>query len=140
MKKNLKLVIDTNVWISYLIGKETKNLEELILDDSIEIYASAKLIEEIFIVLKRPIFSKLIPFEIKNEFFELSDNIFKIIEVTTKVNICRDPEDNFIIELCEECKADYLLTGDTDLLNIKEFRNTKIVNLKEFLAGIYKYK
>lgn len=65
MKKNLKLVIDTNVWISYLIGKETKNLEELILDDSIEIYASAKLIEEIFIVLKRPKFSKLIPFEIK---------------------------------------------------------------------------
>jgi len=43
----LRLVIDTNVWVSYLIGKHTKKLEEIILDNTNKIFASSQLLNEL---------------------------------------------------------------------------------------------
>lgn len=50
-----------------------------------------------------------------------------------KVNVCRDPKDNMFLELSLSGNADYLVTGDKDLLEIKEFKGTKIIKPKEFL-------
>ena len=48
----------------------------------------------------------------------------------------RDPKDNMFLEAAQQGKADYLITGDKDLLVLKQFRRTKIVKPKEFLATI----
>jgi len=55
-----------------------------------------------------------------------------LIEVEISVSICRDPKDNFLLALSKEGKADYLLTGDKDLLELKKFRKTKIVTITNF--------
>lgn len=46
--------------------------------------------------------------------------------------ICRDANDNAILQLCEYVNADYLLTGDKDLLVLNNFGNTKILKPSAF--------
>ena len=52
--------------------------------------------------------------------------------------VCRDPKDNFLLALAHDGKADYLLTGDNDLLVMKKFGRTKIVKISEFLKSMKK--
>jgi putative PIN family toxin of toxin-antitoxin system len=48
------------------------------------------------------------------------------------VDVCRDSKDNFLLALAKESKADFLITGDKDLLVIKKFENTEIVTIAEY--------
>lgn len=52
-----------------------------------------------------------------------------------KVTVCRDPSDNFLLELAQSAKANYLITRDKDLLELpnSEWKTTKIVKPEEFL-------
>ncbi len=57
-----------------------------------------------------------------------------IIHPTVVVEgVCRDADDDRILECCLECNADYLVTGDRDLLVLGEFRGTGIVDAGAFL-------
>lgn len=55
------------------------------------------------------------------------------IENINGIKVCRDPNDDFLLALAKDGKANYLLTGDKDLLEIKAFEKIKIVTLAEFL-------
>jgi hypothetical protein len=46
--------------------------------------------------------------------------------------ICRDPKDDFLLALCKKSKANYLVTGDKDLLEIKIISGTEIITAKKF--------
>jgi putative PIN family toxin of toxin-antitoxin system len=46
----------------------------------------------------------------------------------------RDPEDNMVLECAIEGRADYIVSGDKDLLVLKEFRGIRIVTASEFLS------
>jgi len=59
-----------------------------------------------------------------------------VVDVTSKFDVVRDKKDNKIIDCAFDGKADYIVTGDPDLLELKEFREIKIVTAKEFLEGI----
>jgi len=56
----------------------------------------------------------------------------ELVDVRTIVDVCRDPKDNFLLALANDGDADYLITGDLDLLTMQEFGNTKIVTLSKF--------
>jgi putative PIN family toxin of toxin-antitoxin system len=47
-------------------------------------------------------------------------------------DVCRDPDDNQILACANAGKADYLVTGDADLLVLKEFKNTRIIKPRDF--------
>ncbi|MDP2753102.1 MAG: putative toxin-antitoxin system toxin component, PIN family [Nitrospirota bacterium] len=51
-----------------------------------------------------------------------------------------DPDDNKFIGCAIECRADYIVSGDTHLLNLKEFEGIKILRVSEFLKIFYKQK
>lgn len=55
------------------------------------------------------------------------------INPATKLNICRDPEDNFVLELAQAEQADYIVTRDKDLLDMKKWKKTLIVKPENFL-------
>ena len=59
-----------------------------------------------------------------------------LIEVKSAVTHCRDNKDNFLLALAKDGKADYLLTGDKDLLELKSFGKTKIKTIVLFIEGI----
>ena len=57
----------------------------------------------------------------------------ELVITKENINVSRDKKDNIILECAIACNADFIITGDLDLLCIGEFRGTKIVNPKQFL-------
>ncbi|MGB3849642.1 MAG: putative toxin-antitoxin system toxin component, PIN family, partial [Tunicatimonas sp.] len=53
-------------------------------------------------------------------------------KVTAAAGECRDAKDNFLLSLAKDGKADYLVTGDGDLLDIEIFGNTQIMTYHQF--------
>ncbi len=56
-----------------------------------------------------------------------------LINPKEKIFVCRDPKDNMILELAVAGNADFIVTGDQDLLTLNPFRKIKIVNPVNFL-------
>ena len=56
----------------------------------------------------------------------------EIVEPTSKIEICRDPDDNKFINCARDAQAMFIVSGDKDLLVIQEFENISIVTAKEF--------
>jgi len=127
----LRVVIDTNVFISGLIGNPKKVLKAWIFQ-KFDLLISPYLCFEIIDVYQRFNNSKE---DIDKLLFYLKTKTIKIIP-KKKVNICRDKKDNQILALCLAGDANFLITGDKDLLALKEFKKTKIVKTKEFLKII----
>ena len=58
---------------------------------------------------------------------------YNIVDPAVIVNgICRDKDDDHVLACALETKADYLVTGDGDLLILKKFHKTRIVTPREF--------
>jgi putative PIN family toxin of toxin-antitoxin system len=131
-KNNIRVVIDTNIWIGFLIGKTLSGLSEAISNDNIRIIFSKELFDELFEVLQRPKFNKYFSQENIKELISLLHSKTERIEITEHFKDCRDLKDNFILDLCVSGNADYLVTGDDDLLALNPFRGTKIVNYRLF--------
>jgi len=53
--------------------------------------------------------------------------------VKSKVKVCRDTKDDFLLALSKDGKADYLVTGDKDLLSLNRYRKTDIVTFSKFI-------
>ena len=129
MKK--KAVLDTNVFVSILKKGRLRKILDFWLDEKLDLVISDAIIREIFIVLNRPKFNFSF-----NEIEELGDLIFEkalICIPQQKLKICSDPDDNKFIECAVEGKADYIVTGDHHLLEIKKFQKIAVVSPSEFI-------
>lgn len=132
--KRSRIIVDTNLWISYLISKGFKHLDDLILREKAIFLFSDELLEEFVEVAKREKFKKYFSYDDVLKLLELFDSYGEIIKVTHQVNGCRDVKDNFLLSLAVNGKADYLITGDSDLLVLESFENTKILTITQFEA------
>lgn len=59
-----------------------------------------------------------------------------LLRFTSDVTICRDEKDNFLLALAKDSGADYLITGDKDLLILKTIEKTKILTIVDFLNTV----
>ena len=132
----LKVIIDTNLWISFLIGKELANLKQLIVNKTLQVVLCNQLLEEINLVTQRPKLQKYFPVTKVQELLELLNIIGLSIEITSEVSICRDSKDNYLLALAKDSQADFLITGDRDLLSLVNFEGTEILTYKDFLQKI----
>ena len=60
----------------------------------------------------------------------------RFINVQSVVTVCRDVKDNFLLALAQDSRADYLATGDKDLLSLGTFGKTKIITMSVFKLSI----
>lgn len=123
--KPLKLILDTNLWISFLISNRQDRIDNLLFIEKVRILFSPELLEEIKITIQKP---KLKKFFGENALVEMLLNFepyIDLIDIKTTVSICRDEKDNFLLALAKDGRANYLLTGDKDLLEIKVFKKRK---------------
>ena len=134
--KSKKIILDTNLWISFLITKNLSELDNLIFEGKIKLVFSNELIEEFLTVTKRKKFKKYFSDSDLTDLLHLFDSYGKLINVNTKIKECRDSKDDFLLSLAVDSKVDFLITGDEDLLIIKKIRKTKIVTWREFLEVI----
>jgi len=128
----IRIILDTNIWISYLISKRLRRIDDLLEESSVILIFSKSLIEEFMEVAQRPKFSKYFtPTDLEN-LLSLFDVFGELVEVTSSIDLCRDAKDNFLLALAKDGNADYLITGDEDLLIIKQFEDTQILTSAEF--------
>ncbi|PJA99796.1 MAG: putative toxin-antitoxin system toxin component, PIN family [Ignavibacteriales bacterium CG_4_9_14_3_um_filter_30_11] len=128
----MKIVIDSNIWISVFINKEVQVFITEILDKEVKIISSEIQVEEIADVLARPKLAKHISQSLIKEFLTLFLKAVEIVEIKITVNDCRDLKDNYILETALSGDADFIITADNDLLVLDPYRNLRIVTMQEF--------
>ena len=134
--KNKKVILDTNVWISFLISNKFDSIDNLIDNGKIQLIFSEELIEEFLTVAKRPKFAKFFTDSSIKEILRLFDKYGKLTKVDTKSTECRDLKDNFLLNLAIDSNADYLVTGDSDLLVLGKIKKAKIITITAFVNEI----
>lgn len=130
--KSYRIIIDSNIWISFLIGENLKGVQYLIDSQEIKIITCDEQYYELTEVFKKPKIKRYFSQEQVIEFFELLDESSEKYGITTKTNICRDAKDNYLVSLAIDSKADYLLSGDKDLLVLKKIEETIVLKFSDF--------
>ena len=133
-KDNLvRLIIDTNIWISFLISDKYQKLDKVLSHPKTSILFSIELLEEINRVATFPKLKKYFSLNAVEEMLLSLEDYVELVKVKSKVEICRDPADNFLLALSKDGEANFLITGDQDLLDLEGFGITKIISLTNFL-------
>ena len=130
--KSIKVIFDTNVWISFLIGKRLSFIKNHISSGQISIVTTEQLLKEIMEVTSLERLKKYFPKESVTELLELLDTIAEKVKIKPTHFINRDPKDNFLLDLIDFSKADYLVTGDKDLLVHNPFKSAIILTPANF--------
>ena len=137
MPKRIKrVIIDTNLWISFLITNNLNILSELFLFERFQIIFSDELFNEFLDVARRPKFKKYFDEKSVQLLIENISEKLEFIEVASAITVCRDLKDNFIFALSIDGNADYIVTGDKDLLSLNGFKGKKIITINEFIKII----
>ena len=135
INKQIRIVIDPNIIASVLLGGVTRQryiwmLENL---DTFEICYSNILLKELHHFPEVAYFQKknITPQSIEAFITAFQETSLQIV-VTSKVKLGRDVNDYFLLSLCRDARASFLITGDPDLLEIKQYAATQIITMKAF--------
>lgn len=131
-KTKERVIIDTNCWISFLIGRRLHRLVELLSNERIELIICDELLGEIRDVTSRPKFTKYFPTKDVDSLLEFLQLIGETINPMQSVQLCRDKADDYLLALAVEADADYIVTGDQDLLVLNKIGNCHIVDVTQF--------
>ena len=132
MPKKHRLIIDTNLWISFLLTRQFSFLDNLLEKKRVRLIFSEELLAEFITVVQRPKLRKFFREQDIEILLEVIQKYSEFINVTSVVNVCRDEKDNFLLSLAKDGSADYLITGDKDLLVLKIFRGIPIITPRDF--------
>jgi uncharacterized protein len=134
----MKIILDTNVYFSAFgfNGQMLQMLRECFERNSIIIYHSPEILAEI----EAKIFSDRFRLLTKNKFssdyildlFQAMKTNSQNVNPSININICRDPKDNMFLSLAQEIAADYIVSGDRDLLVLNPFQKTQILTPADF--------
>ena len=127
-----RVVIDTNIWISFLIGKHLAGLHRHIDSGRVEVVTCETQLRELADVLNRPRIRKYISEVQAETFLDLLCEIALMVEPVQGPTICRDPKDDYLLYTAIAAQADYLVSGDNDLLTLDYIVDTKIITYTDF--------
>ena len=134
--RHVRVVIDTNLCISMLIGKQTESLLQIFDLPQYELVTSDNLIQEILNVAMRPKFARYFNMDKVKTFVQFLEEYSTKFRIDNIPQRCRDPKDDFLLELAAVADADYLLSGDADLTDMKQIGHCQILTVNEFLKRI----
>ena len=132
----LKVVLDTNIVVSVALSSDGNpaRIFEMLLYGKIKNYTSKEILEEIKQVMEREKIRKIINFEDKEFIINTFERVSEKISPEKRYEIIKDdPKDNKFIECAVSASANYIISGDEHLLNLKEFNNIKIISPADFV-------
>ena len=129
----MRLVVDTNLWVSYLLKLNSLIAPQLdiIQREETLLYSRATL-EELSDVLSRAKFAKYVDREDVHAFIMAFIETGEHVTVSREIKACRDPRDDKFLELAVSGQADVILMGDDDLLALHPFEDIPILRIREF--------
>ena len=132
---NRCFVLDNNILVSALLVKNSapfwviKKVEEM----GEILYSEATLLE-LNQVLNHKKFIKYFTVEEKQEFIVKLIESAELVVIKESIDVCRDPNDNKFLELAVSGDANFIISGDQDLLVLNPFRNIEIITSNDFLT------
>ena len=130
----MKVLFDTNLWISFMIGKQLSSLSEVLNRQDIEVFVNEQLLDEIRTVITRPKFDNLISEETRFYFFEMVYDVCHFTDSTVQAESpIRDINDLYLLSLAESVPVDYIVSGDKDLTDLGKHSGIPILKYSDFL-------
>lgn len=132
----MKVVIDTNVYVSGILwnGNESK-IVDMCMDGILENHTSIDILSEVERVLSYRKFN--LTNEEIDKLLKIYFSFSRLVSIKVKSDIkSRDPADNKILECAVVTNVDYIITGDEDLLVMKDVEGIRIISSRDFLEMI----
>jgi uncharacterized protein len=130
--ENEVFILDSNIWISYLITRRLHGLVSIILDQHLTVLTNQHLVNEISGVLSRPKFKKFLKHTDIEEVITLHLKLCQFVGSEKFFPLLNDPKDDFLIGLYKTGNATILVTGDKELLREATRLNCRVMTLKDF--------
>lgn len=133
--KKIKITVDTNILISVFVypGTTVVRIFDDIFDGKILLGLSDEILREFTGVCVRKFDYDA---ETAVKYSDLIRRHSVIVYPTEMVSIIKDEPDNRILECADEFKADYIISGDRHLLDVKKHKNIKIITPAEFIKTL----
>lgn len=113
----MRVVLDVNWLVSATINAGSRDkFGALLLDERLTFYACAELIREYEAVMHRPSFAKKVSTQQVMDFRDIFLERTELVSIGAIPSVVRDAKDDYLIALSEVSEADYLVTGDSELL------------------------
>ncbi|MCL2101041.1 MAG: putative toxin-antitoxin system toxin component, PIN family [Fibromonadales bacterium] len=128
----MKIILDANIFISAFFWKgNPQRVIDRVTDGLDDLFMSMEILEEITEVINRPKFN-VDKKEIENYISGIK-KITKFINPSEQINASRDIKDNKYLECAVMANADYIISGDIHLLELKKHNEIIILKAKEYL-------
>src|SRR5439155_783276 len=130
-----RVVIDTNVLISSLFF--TTSTPAQAVDKAAtkaQLVATTETLRELIAKLHSPKFDRYVRRDRRDALLERFASLVEIIDVLQPIRASRDPKDDKFLEAAVNGRADVIVTGDRDLLELNPFRRVAILNPAAYLA------
>lgn len=130
-----RVIFDTNVLLSRLLlpDSTTARAVRRLLDRAQPI-VSEETLTELAETLSRQKFDPYVSRPDRQRFFELYARVAEWVPITSTIRRCRDPKDDKFLELAVDGKADWIITGDKDLLELSPFQSASVLTPSAALA------
>lgn len=130
----MRIIFDNNIWISFLIGKRLSALRSAFSRKDVEIFFCDELEQEFLDVAHRPKIQKYVDEQQVLRVHQLMTLFCHRAKASTQsATPVRDPKDVYLLALADAVKADYLVSGDSDLTDLQQHNQTKIIDFREIL-------
>jgi len=130
----VKAVFDTNILVSALVfpGCRAEAALLRVIEERDELLLSKPILDELLGVLARK-FSRDAE-ELAHVALFLSD-LATTVRPRQKLRVVKDEPDNRVLECAVAGRADLIVTGDSALLELREYRGVRIISLRNYLGG-----
>ena len=129
----MKVIFDCNIWVSFLIGHHLPTVRKMLTSPTIEVYCCPQLMAEVVDVVSRDKIRRYTTNAEVEDLLRIIRAYCLNVELSHEAkSAVRDPKDLYLLSLAEAIGADYLISGDADLLVLGQHGVTKLVKLSEF--------
>lgn len=125
--------MDTNILLSAIVfGGKLREVLETAIKEQIQIILTEDIIEEMRGVLEGKKFRY--PKKITDLIIQELEALAEIVKIKNRITVIeKDPEENRMLECAQEAQADFIVSGDMNLLEIQDFKGPRILTPEEFL-------
>jgi putative PIN family toxin of toxin-antitoxin system len=132
----MRVVLDTNVLVSAALKQQSiSGMAALVVERRGDLLKSLATEKQLFEVVARPYFDALIDPDTRAWLKRLMA-IAELVPIIERIAACRDPTDDKFLELAVNGRADFIVTGDADLLTLNPFRSIPIVPPAAFVQRL----